>query len=199
MLRASHFATDSALRASRGSNRRCIPVLADRARTPAGGRTKCAVRQGRTGSLADGGQTQDVSQDRSGILVGPPLTFLRQVQANRPPAGAGCIFVWSVGNRHRSSTRPPNIKADSAPHAYAQPIADSPETVARAGRSPCIVPTRRQKNRWLRSVAVMPKRSSLRSSLRCGPVLRPCSPYARQCAVIFKAAPFIGIPEGPSD
>ena len=50
-------------------------------------------------------------------------------------------------------------------------------------------PDPQTKKRWLRSVAVMPKRSPLRSSLRCGPVLRPCSPYARQSAVIFKAAP----------
>ena len=131
MLRASHFATDSALRAARTVVALRVSLIA--LGSPAGGRTKCAVRQGRTVSLADGGQTQDVSQDRSGILVGPPLTFLRQVQANRPPAGAGCIFVWSVGNRHRSSTRPPNIKADSAPHAYAQPIADTPETLSPAG------------------------------------------------------------------
>ena len=50
-------------------------------------------------------------------------------------------------------------------------------------------PDPQTKKRWLRSVAVMPKRSPLRSSLRCGPVLRPCSPDARQSAVIFKAAP----------
>ena len=63
-----------------------------------GQRTKCAVRQGRTVSLAEGGQTQDDSQDRSGILVGPPLTFLRQVQAADQNAVASCMFVRSVGN-----------------------------------------------------------------------------------------------------
>ena len=98
-----------------------------------GRRTKCAVRQGRTVSLAEGGQTQDDSQDRSGILVGPPLTLLRRVQASDQNAVASCMFVRSVGKRPALPALTYAHATQLRPCSLVQSSANTPESLSHAG------------------------------------------------------------------